>query len=289
MLGPARVHRFRIVAPLLGASVAGVAGGQTAKSAGAEFDMRTSIVVSGGMSGMLGGLGPGYTGHGYVAGKRMRVDIVEGSLPPFADKGDYILFDSTGMIAVRPAKKEFSIIPSDAASKVFEQMEGLGVTITVADVSVTLDSVPGIDTVAGYPTRHYRTNVSYTMSLAGMGVSQQVKSRATTDYWVAATTGLVTSPLERTGGLSGGSQSLGAMSSSGPLKGLVTKVDSITRLLRGTPLRTKATTSSDAGVSLETTAELSNLRNAQVDESLLVVPTDFAKAATPGIPRDGER
>ena len=78
-----------------------------AQQSGVEFDVKTVISVSGGMSAALGGMTPGYSGHGFALGKRLRIDIVDGALPPLADKGDYMLFDSTGITVVHPSKKEF--------------------------------------------------------------------------------------------------------------------------------------------------------------------------------------
>ncbi len=94
---------------------------QTAQkqSPGIEFDMKTTMTASGGMSAMLGGMPPGYTGHGFQIGNRVRIDIIDGSLPPLAEKGDYIVFDSSGMTIVHPAKKEYVPIVN-FASKMLE-------------------------------------------------------------------------------------------------------------------------------------------------------------------------
>src|SRR5690242_15682449 len=81
------------------------------KHQGVEFDMKVSMAANGALSGMLGALGPGYSAHGVAAGTRMRIDIVDGAFPPLASKGDYILFDTSGMTVVHPATKEFVPIP----------------------------------------------------------------------------------------------------------------------------------------------------------------------------------
>src|SRR5262245_38439510 len=93
--------------PLVSARVGAQAAAKA--SPGVEFDMKTSVSVSGGMSGVIAGMAPNYSAHGAVAGSRLRIDIVDGSLPPLAEKGDYILFDTAGVTVVHPGKKEFVV------------------------------------------------------------------------------------------------------------------------------------------------------------------------------------
>jgi hypothetical protein len=52
---------------------------------------------------------------------------------------------------VRPASQEY--IPLSAElnnSKIFEQMQAMGVSMSLADLKVAMDSVAGTDTVAGF-------------------------------------------------------------------------------------------------------------------------------------------
>ena len=252
------------------------------QSQGIEFDAKTTMSASGAMGAMLSGMTPGYTGHGVQIGRQMRIDIVEGAIPPLAEKGDYILFDTSGMTVVHPSKKEFVPIPKDFSSKAVEQMQSMGMSITVGGVAVTLDSLPGTDTIAGFPTRHFRTTVSYTMSLEGMGQSQQMKTSATSEYWMASIPGLLASPLQQTGQLGGGQGLSGA--SLGPFKDLAAKSDSITRRMSGTAVRTKTTSNSDTGagaMTLDIGSELSNLKHGPINESLFVVPSDYTRGASP--------
>ncbi len=259
------------------------AQGAQKQTAGIEFDMKTTMTAAGGMSGMLSGMTPGYTGHGVQTGNRVRIDITDGALPPLAEKGDYIVFDTSGMTVVHPAKKEFVPIPKDFASKMFEQMQSMGMSITVGASSISLDSLPGTDTIAGYPTRHYRSTLTYSMTLEGMGMSQQLKSTTTGEYWTAQIPGLSTSPLQRTNQLTGG-QGMSSISAVGPLKDLASKSDSVMRRMSGIALRTRMNSTSDTGagdMSLDMNAELSNLKRAPIDDTLFVIPADYTKGASP--------
>ncbi len=272
----------RVSATLLAIAMPLAPVSMAAQQSGVEFDVKTAMSVSGGMSGMLAGMAPGYSGHGFALGKHLRIDIVDGALPPLADKGDYMLFDSTGITVVRPSKKEFVPIPLDFPNKMLEQMQAMGMTITLGDMSLKFDTLPGIDTIAGYPTRHYKQTVGYTITMDGMGVSQQMKSQATNEYWMATVPGLGVSPLQQAGQVGGGLQSMSALPQ---FKELALRIDSISRHISGSAVRVRATTTSDAAgagnVGLDMTSEMSNVKRAPVAGSLFVVPSDYTRGASP--------
>jgi hypothetical protein len=272
----------RVSATLLAVAVPLAPASIRAQQSGAEFDVKTVISVSGGMSAALAGMAPGYSGHGFALGKRLRIDIVDGALPPLADKGDYMLFDSTGITVVHPSKKEFVPIPLDFPNKAIEQMQAMGMSIKLADMALKFDTLPGTDTIAGYPTRHYRQTVSYTITIDAMGTTQQMKSQATNEYWMATVPGLGLSPLQQAGQLGGGSQNMSALPQ---FKELAVRIDSISRHLTGSAVRVKATTNSDAAgagtMGLDTTSEMSNLKRAPVADGMFVVPSDYTRGASP--------
>jgi hypothetical protein len=279
-----RVVRTRsgIFATLLAAAMPFAPVAIAAQQSGVEFDVKTVMTMSGAMSGMLSGMTPGYSGHGFALGKHLRIDIVDGALPPLADKGDYMLFDSTGITVVSPTKKEFVSIPLDFPNKMLEQMQAMGMSITLGDMSLKFDTIPGTDTIAGYPTRHYKQTVGYTITMDGMSVSQQMKSQATTEYWMATVPGLGVSPLQQAGQVGGGIQSMSALPQ---FKELAVRIDSIARRIAGSAVRVRATTSSDAAgagnVALDMTSEMSNVKRVPVADRLFVVPADYTRGASP--------
>jgi hypothetical protein len=114
-----------------------------------------------------------------------------------------------------------------------------------------------------------------------MGVSQQMKSQATNEYWVATVPGLGTSPLQQASQL-GGVQNMSALPQ---FKELAAKIDSVSRRMTGSALRVRATTSSDAAgagtMGLDMTSEMSNIKRPPVAESLFVVPPDYTRGASP--------
>ena len=275
-------RRTAAVALLALVSSQQVAGQSAKPSAGIDFDVAVAINVTGPMAGMLAALGPGYSGHGIALGSRVRIDIVDGTLAPLAEKGDYLLFDSTSVTVVHPAKKEFVPISAEAGSKALEQIQALGMSIALKDIDVSLDTVPGADTASNFKTRHYKTSIGYTVVLEGFGTNQQLKSSATSEYWMAAIPGLNTSPLQRLGQLSGG-QGLG-LAKDGPLKDLAAKVDSVARLMKGTAVKAKTTTTSDMGGganTIELGAQMLHVKQSSVDAALFVIPADYTRGASP--------
>jgi len=273
------------IALLAGPFTAAAVAAQAAdKGEGVEFDVKTVMSASGVMSSMLGSMVPGYSGHGFAIGRRVRIDIVEGAMPPLAEKGDYMLFDSTGITIVRPSKKEFVVMPLDVGNKAMEQVQAMGMSIALGDISVKFNSLPGTDTIAGYATHHYKQTINYTLAIEAMGTAQQMKTQAATEYWVATVPGLVTSPLQQTSQMSGGSQAVSTSAASGPFKDLAAKVDSVSHLLHGSALRVQMTTTSEgagADVGLNMTSEMSNLKRVSVAANLFVIPADYTRGASP--------
>src|SRR4051812_29874947 len=56
-----------------------------------------------------------YVGRSVVAASRGRMDILSGGIESLFAKGDYLLFDSTDVVVVHPATKEFVPISREAA------------------------------------------------------------------------------------------------------------------------------------------------------------------------------
>ena len=271
----------------MGAS-AMVAAAQTQSGAkrvaGLAYDLRmTTAPTSGaGLATAMGNMPQGYTGHATVVGNRGRLDIVEGGLQPLFTKGDYLLFDSTGITVVHPASQEYIPLSADLNnSKIFDQMQGMGVAMSVADVKVAMDSLAGIDTVAGYPTRHFRMTLAFTMSIEASFMQQRFATESITDYWVANVPGLPSNPLLRVNSIGSSPAPMGAF------KDITTKVDSMAaRLGSAAALKTKTVSrwiqGPGANMTMEQTSEVSNVQHAPVDEASLVVPAGYRRVSLTG-------
>ena len=279
-----RIGRWLVA---IGASAA-TASAQTQSGskqvAGMSYDMRmTTAPTSGtGLATAMGNVAQSYAGHALVAGGRGRLDILEGGIQPLFSKGDYLLFDSTGITVVRPATQEYVPVSAELNnSKIFDQMQAMGVSMSVADIKVAMDSVAGADTVAGYPARHFRMTLAFTMSIDASFMQQKFATESITEYWVANVPGLPSNPLLRINGVGSSPAPMGAF------KDITTKVDSMAARLGGAAaLKTKTVSrliqGPGANMTTEQTSEVTNLQHTMVDEAALVVPAGYRRRPLTG-------
>jgi hypothetical protein len=228
--------------------------------------------------------GEGYVGHGIFAANRGRLEIVEGAADPVFKSGDYVLFDTSDLIVVHPATRDFVAVPRDSTLPALDSLAALGVQVTLSDVKVTLDSISAGDTVAGFPTMHYRMTTGFNMTVDAAIMVQRVGTESVTDYWVALVPGLPNNPLLRANGIPG-SEYLGSM-----FRELSRRIDSVSARMGSTvALRAKTVSRLMDGpgqtTTVEQTSEVSDIARQTVDESLLVLPPDYAQVAPPGLMR----
>jgi hypothetical protein len=287
------VDSFRVgLVVLASSSLLGTAGNAQSRSrgaplAGVSYDIRvTSTPTAGlGMAAALGSASQDYSGHAVFSGQRGRLDIVEGGVASLLSKGDYVLFDSSTITIVHPSAQEYLPISSQMASDAFEQLRSLGVSISLADVKVALDSVRGADTVAGFPTRHFRMTTAFTMSLDAPIMQQRFATESVTDYWVATVPGLPGDALLRV-------NSITSSPLSSIFKDLSVKVDSAAALMgAASALKTKTVSRLIQGpgssVTTEQTSEVSNIKRDRVAEALLSVPAGYKRGSVGEIPKSG--
>ena len=288
------VHSRAAIALLLaGTTTALPAHAQTRASGpltnGVAYDIRVSSTPTAGlgMAAAMGAASQDYTGHAVFVGKRGRLDILQGGVASLLNKGDYVLFDSSGITVVHPATHEYIPVSAQMASDAFEQLQSLGVSITLGDLKVTLDTLAGVDTVAGYPTRHFRMTTAFTMALDAAIVQQRFATESVTDYWVANVQGLPGDALLRV-------NSLTTAPLTGVFKQLSAKVDSAAALMgSGAALKSKTVSrliqGPGASVTTEQMSEVSNVRRVQVADSLLTIPSGYKKGSIEvEIPKTGQ-
>ncbi|HEX4681672.1 MAG TPA: hypothetical protein VH277_03125 [Gemmatimonadaceae bacterium] len=222
-----------------------------------------------------------FTGHAVVAAGRGRLDIVEGGAEGMFQKGDYLLFDSSDVVIVHPATKEFVAVARDGTSGALQQLDALGARLTLSEEKVTLDSLGGGDTVSGVPTRRYRMTVAFNMALDAGVTQQRLATESTTEYWIASIPDMPPNPLLRVNGLAGG---MGGA----PMFGTIAaRVDSVAaRMGTAIALRTRGTTHVllGPGATLETeqNSEVTDLRRTQIDASVLMISPNFKLTPPPG-------
>jgi hypothetical protein len=233
-----------------------------------------------GMAAAVASPTPTYTAQAIFAAGRGRMDIVDGGLESVFAKGDYVLFDSTDLVVVHPATREFVLLPHDAGPSM-QQLESMGMKMTIADAKVTIDSVAGSDSVAGRATRHFRMITAFNMLIEAGAMQQHLATENITDYWVAAVPGLPGNPLLRANGFGAAPAMLGMF------KELGARVDSAAAKM-GSRVALRTITSSrlmqgpGSELRMQQTSEVSDLKVRDVDESSLVLPAGYKLGAVPG-------
>jgi hypothetical protein len=225
--------------------------------------------------------GPGalsYVGRAQFIGSRGRVDIVDGGLDPLFAKGDYLLVDSATITVVHPARQEYIVVGVDG-SDAAQRLAAMGVSMTLSDEKVKLDTLGAGDTISGVPTRRYRMTVAFNMAMDAGMMQQRLGTENVTDYWVGTVPGLPSNPLLR-------SNAFGGSAMAGAFKTLSARVDSAAaKMGPSLALRTSATTRVILGpgrvMETQQSSQVTDLKRAGIDQSSLMIPAGFKKVAMP--------
>lgn len=220
-----------------------------------------------------------WTAKATAANGRGRLDILKGQAAGMWAAGDYLLFDSTEFVIVHPTTRQFIAIPADLASRSFEQMKANGVDIAISGVTAAMQPVAGPDSsIAGYPTKHYQLNLTYSLDMSLGTLQQSVSTKVTSDMWMARVAALPPNPFLRAS----------AMQGSGLMREITREVDSVTKPIRGMiPLRsvtvTELTGAMPTSLTTEQRVEVSDLAPAELNDDLLYLPPDFTAGTLPGL------
>lgn len=204
---------------------------------------------------------------------RMEIVTAENAMGVYT-VGDYMLTLNGRPMLVHPATKTYvDVIDMGAAALSKMPAELLG-QLTLRNVSGTLEKIDGDDVIEGRKTTHYRSTVGYTMSMMG----QDIASTVVSDYWLALLPARVALPM------SGGTAAPapGATGVSGPLAEIQKKtLEVMPPFTEGTAIKTvmeTAITMQGTAVSTRMTTTMTNIKEADVDASKLVLPADYSKA-----------
>jgi hypothetical protein len=289
----------RLSCPLLAIVVAATAAwSQSAPIArGTTLTTRvTALPSEGGMADMPGS-GSQYTTVSITAAGRTRTDVVEGSVEPVFSMGNYTLSDSTGMVVVRPASKTFFSVSADMANHAQSMMQSVGMSMTMTNVSVKLDTLGDGGMVDGRATQHYRVTASYGLSIdmSGLGIDladlggvamPAIRSETVTEYWIDRGMDL---PAVNLGPLGADEGAIGRGIVPMPMmKEYTEKIVAVSKSLpAGLRLRTttriKMSGMPDGAMSSGNTTELSGIKPVDVDLSRLVLPEGYTEVLMPGM------
>jgi hypothetical protein len=248
---------------------------------GIGYTIRVSSRPRGGRQGGVLPVGPSnwnWTGNVVVTGGRGRVDIAEGGAQGLFGEGDFMLFDATDFLIVRPGSKEYIALPGSGLGGGLEMLRAMpNLRVEVGDLKVAVDKIGTGDTIAGYSTQHYRITTGYIVSIDAAFIQQAMALESTTDYWMASVDGLSTGPFLKF--------FTGVISLGGIVREVGPKIDSaVARMGNVSPLKaTTVTTITDGrgGISeSEASIVASAIKRRDVDPSLLVLPDEYQPAKT---------
>ncbi|MEO7999390.1 MAG: hypothetical protein ABI852_18205 [Gemmatimonadaceae bacterium] len=198
---------------------------------------------------------------------RMDVIAVEGATQVYAI-GDYIITKDGKMTLVHPATKTFVDLAEQAAGAMANLPPQLMSQMTIGDITGKSEKI-GDETIEGRPTEHRRVTVAYSMGIMG----QSVPSTIVSDYWLAKLSVQILNPLAPPK----------TEVAAGPMAELVKKqIEMAPKAADGVPMKmTIATTVSMMGQNIVTTisTEIKNMKESDVDASVIAVPADYTKAA----------
>jgi len=216
------------------------------------------------------------SGKAMVNANGGRLDIEEASKERGAmtEKGGYILYDPTSMMIVSPKDKQilkFNVADMEKGMSALAANVP-GMRITVSDVAVNFEKLGAGESLLGMSTTRYRITQDYKLAMKVAFVNRNSSEHIVQEYWMADQKSGFANPFARMGGMRPGG--------GGAFAELMTKTAEATaKMGNGIPVKTITTTTSTNDKGEKTTnvatMEVTELKAGNVDDALLVAPTDY--------------
>ena len=200
----------------------------------------------------------------------MDVVSVDGVSQSYA-LGDYVITKGGTMYLVHPATKTYVDVMAQATGAMASLPPQMLAQVMITDITGKSEKI-GDEAIEGRPTEHRRVTISYAMGMMG----QSIPTTITTDYWLAKISAQIVNPLAPP-------KTEALLASMGPMAELARKqIELAPKPADGAAMKMVVETSiSMMGRSMGTsiTTNVRNLKEGDVDASLIVVPADYTKAA----------
>jgi hypothetical protein len=216
------------------------------------------------------------SGRAMVTAKAGRLDIEEASKERGAmgDKGGYILYDPASMMIVSPKDKQILKFTFEDLEKGMSALAANvpGMRIAISDVAVNLEKLGPGEPLLGMATTKYRVTQDYKIAMKVAFMNRNTTEHIVQDYWMADQKGAFANPFARMGNI----RPVGG----GAFAELMTKTAEATaKMGKGIPIKTLTTTTSTNDKGERTTnvatMEVTELKAGNVDDALLVAPSDY--------------
>src|SRR5215203_2954380 len=215
------------------------------------------------------------SGRAMVTSKAGRLDIDEASKErgAMADKGGYILYDPTSMMIVSPKDKQILKFTFEDIEKGMGALAANvpGMRVSITDVAVNFEKLGPGEPLLGMSTTKFRVTQDYKIAMKVAFMNRNSSEHIVQEYWMADQKSGFANPFARMGGMRPGG---------GAFAELMTKTAEATaRMGNGIPVKTITTTTSTTDKGEKTTnvatMEVTELKAGNVDDALLVAPTDY--------------
>ncbi|HEY4305349.1 MAG TPA: hypothetical protein VGM82_12815 [Gemmatimonadaceae bacterium] len=226
-------------------------------------------------------VGNGAPSFGWVArilhdGRRGRVDFVSGVAP--LHTGEYVLFDTTGAVLVRPASKTFAPLQNNSLERFLQP----GMELSIADVTQSLDTA-----TSNGPARHFRLTQRYATVVqihAANNPSIRLETSSTVDYWLTRAEGVAAacaSPFIDPPPVASGRVLMPWILRQRAAAALLPQ-----GLLATTTVFHSETSSPGGGPTIATSdsVAISGLHSVVISPADLLLPDDFKPSVIPGLP-----
>ncbi len=209
-------------------------------------------------------------GTGKFANGRGRIDIDSSTGPVAFSKGDYFVVDSGHTILVRPSVQTYTEIDSPIQNPLHQMVAAMAnQRIVVSGVKVDMEKLGPTDSVGHMTTQHFRIQSEYALDLG----TRQYNTQITTDMWVAKLPFRFVNPVE---------ESMKSPHMPVAFNPLFDKIAAYSAQVESEGAAVKSVTTTTyavGGMTWDTvqSAEITNVKEADVDEAAFRIPDRFRK------------
>ena len=223
------------------------------------------------------------SGHALVTEKAGRLDIDQASLNrgAVAQKDNYILYDSTSMTIVSPKNRQIVRLPLEHLERALSAARASDAGVEVSDPSENVEQLGPGEPILGMATTKYRITQDYKVATKGAATTRNSTERIVQDFWMADAPKHFSNPFARLRHL--------CASPNGGYRDVIAGATADRVKDRGIALKTVTTITSTSTRNEVTqtvsTMQVTELQAENVDDDILVAPTDYQAVALSDLAR----
>jgi len=223
------------------------------------------------------------SGHALVTEKAGRLDIDQASpnRGAVALKDMHVLYDSTSMTVVSPRSQQIVLLPLANLEQELSAARAPDTHVDISDTTVNVEALGTGEPISGMATTKYRVTQNYKVATKLASTTRNGTERIVQDFWMTDAPKHFVNPFVRL-------QHLGA-SPNGGYRDVIARAASDRVKDRGIALKTVTTITSTSSRNevMQTiiVVQVSELQAENIDDDILVAPTDYQVVALSDLPR----